>query len=194
MCKEDIYMLKVSNLGSGVVATLANKEWMVRLPQILQDKGPCTVTLMKARIQAGNLATMDDVAKLWCESSIAIQGMNTEVTAGQSSTGYNELFDVELLPYIPVYSALTSGQPQQSRMPYPVQYRARPYTFRCMGLPPYIGFRALVLKNTVNIGDALVVTSDDSGNIVHLYDHEPTYLPQVEFHLQIVFDSSREEK
>lgn len=177
-------MLKVSNLGSGVVSTVLNSEWQVRLPQILQDRGPCTVRLVKGRIQCANSVNFDDVSKVWCETSIPIQGVSTEVPVGQASTNYTELFDVELLPAQPTYL----NQNANSRQATSQNYRALPYEFRCGGLPAYINFRAMCLSNTLDIGDTLVYSTLDSvmnaGGAI--------FTPQVEFHLAIVFDSTRE--
>lgn len=179
-------MLKVSNLGSGVVATVANSEWMVRLPQILQDKGPCTIRLMKGRIQGCNDSTFNSIAKLWCETSIPIQGVSTEVSAGQASTGYNELFDVDLAQYQPWSYVVGPTDTTSTLFAMPREYRAQPYEFRCNGLPSYISFRAMVMLTTLDIGEAF------GSKVIPLYTQSTTLKPQVEFHLQIVFDSSRE--
>lgn len=183
-------MLKVSNLGSGVVSTVLHSEWQVRLPQILQDRGPCTVRLVKGRIQCANSDNFDAVSKVWCETSIPIQGVSTEVPVGQASTNYTELFDVELVPAVPSYytpnpngTTIPSARDATSQ-----NYRAQPYEFRCGGLPAYINFRAMCLSNTLDIGDTLVYSTLDAV----MNNGGAIFTPQVEFHLAIVFDSTRE--
>lgn len=181
-------MLKVSNLGTGVVSTLTNKEWMVQVPQQLQDKGPCTIRVVQGRIQGCNGITFDSVSKVWCESNIPVQGCSTEVWAGTGTTGFNELFDTDLSQNVPVYFAEGPTNTTQTRAVLPKQYPARPFEFRCGGLPTSISFRAMVMLSILAPGAAV------GANVVHLYTQSTTYTPQVEFHLSIVFDRDREKE
>ncbi len=201
MCKEDSWMFQVSNLGSAVIETLAHREWTVQLPQQLQDRGPCTVTLVSGRIQGMN--TYDNVSKIFVQSNIPIQGCSTEIMAGSGSTGYNQLFEGKI-SYTPAYAhwAATPGatffgsnaiispavvnSPLDVRVSAALQCRADSYTFRCGGLPSFINFRGMVLLSSVNPLDTLTYTT--------LYDYNNAAAPQIEFHLSIVFDRDREKE
>lgn len=198
MCKEDSWMFQVSNLGSAVVETLEHREWSVQLPQQLQDRGPCTVTLVSGRIQGMN--TYDGLSKIFVQSNIPIQGCSTEIMAGSGSTGYNQLFEGKI-SYTPVYahwsvepgatffadstttSPIVHNSPLDVRVSAALQCRADSYSFRCGGLPSHIHFRGLVLLSSVNPLDTL--------NYTTLYDYNNATAPQIEFHLSIVFDRDR---
>lgn len=168
-------MLKVSNMGSGARELTDDRVWAVQLPPMLQDKGPCTVTVVYGGIQAVNSIEYNGtVTKIWCETNIPIQGCSTEVNAGQGSYGgFSELFVVDMN-----VGQLASEEPFRYTTPYPT-------TFRCAGgLPNTIVMQAMSLPHSNTPAGTFtpqyLIASDSSIN------------PQIEFHLAIVFDRSKD--
>lgn len=173
MCPKDpIVLLKVSNIGTGVREVVANKEWAVTLPQMLQDRGPCTIRVIHGRISGDN--NNYDVSKVWAESNIPIIGSSTEVLNGNGSAQFTELFDVNCtdigLSDSTTFSAVTRN----------IRFMMNePQSFRCGGLPNVIQFTAKAMTAS---GTLIAPT------ISYLDSFFSLYSPQVEFHLSIIFD------
>jgi hypothetical protein len=175
MCVSDnVYMLKVSNMGTACNVVVTDRVWAVQLPQMLQDKGPCTIQVAYGLIQARNSVVVNAAwSKIWCESSIPIQGCSTEVGQGGGSQGiFSEIFNVDMN-----VDRLATEASYAYNMPYPVQ-------FRCGGLPNTIYFQAMALDAT-QVGGAAF-------NPMYLKDAMTSTVPQVEFHLAIVFDRHKD--
>jgi hypothetical protein len=171
---DNIYMLKVSNLGTAVQVVVTDKVWAVQLPQMLQDKGPCTIQVVYGAIQAMNsIADNGAWTKIWCESNIPVQGCSTEVGHGGGSQGiFAEVFNVNMN-----VDRLAAEDYYNYTMQYPVQ-------FRCGGLPNTIFFQAMAMSSAEVAGTTFDPT--------YLKDAMTNSNPQIEFHLAIVFDRHKD--
>jgi hypothetical protein len=170
MCPNDnMYLLKVSNMGTAVQVNNTATSWRVPLPPMLANKGPCSITILQGRITMNDAAAdFNDVAKVWCETSIPIQGASTQVNVGQSAAGYHELFDVELTRTHLAADTVRSCYMRDQK------------TFRCAGgLPPSIDMTALYMLTTDPPATNYTAAA--------LYGIAATQ-PQIEFHLAVVFD------
>lgn len=177
MCMDDnLFLLKVSNMGSGVRVDTANKVWSVRLPQMLQDKGPCSISVIFGHVQLGNSTNfIGTCSRIWVESNIPIQGCSTEIPSGLGSAGFTELFGVDMTP---VYSDSAKAC-YELYMPHHV-------SFRCAGgLPSTITFAPMAFDRTLAVGAEIVPIPLYSGT-------NTTVVPQVDFHLAIRFDKEKD--
>ena len=176
MCVTDNnYILRVDNIGPGAVVSelvggLATK-WSVRLPQILQSRGPCHITVIDGFIGAQRLALTDVVADIWLDSNIPVQGAIATTSQSSQPGSMTQLFAVSPFTYA------EGDTPANYKMSMP----ARPRSFVCAGLPNIIEFEANCwLYATAKNGTAYTVKKMTEANALSC---------QISFTLSIVFYS-----
>ena len=131
MCPKDpLIHLLVSNIGP--YSRSNGDSWSVPLPQMLQGKGSCSITVVSARVNPNSAIT--NTAKIWISSNIPVMGMSTQT--GQ----LGELCEMDL------FHATTLTRQ--------VFYQLAPLTYRVIGgLPLTLEFNAWSLLSTQVAGD-----------------------------------------